>query len=347
MSSWPSSAARGAPGGNSIRRGQGYRRGRGSGRGRAGRGGTFGRDITYLGVSSDDDMPQGQQERPHQVDTPVIQQPLEEQSHTGHSALVINVEGNATIRIDLEIKEETRQGQAEDTLGGTEKSSEEDTATGSGSRGATTTATTKASSGEDLTLKEMAESMDQIQQQMQQMQQKLSAVQASVELARLPRGVFVRSQWTPPGAMQVDGVELSGNDQITTAAPEPPSNVQVPEGSGSTRYSSRLTRAPLSDDILFDGMPANQWQPPPEPESRAVSTPSTGQSTVEGQIAFAAAAVADASFLGGTLPDNARPQAAMQPSSTAPFRSLTAEEQEQVALASRKLAGTKNGMKLM
>ncbi|CAG9989441.1 unnamed protein product [Clonostachys byssicola] len=250
MSGSPSNASPGAPGGNSIRPGQGYRLLHGSASRRAGRGGRFGRDVTYLGVSADD-VPQVQQEHHHQADTPVIQQSLEERRQTGHSALVINVEGNATIRIDLERKEETRQRQAEEALGGDQQSPEEDTAMGNGSRRAATTPIPKASSGEGVTLKQMAESMAQIQHQMKQMQQQLSAVQAYVEPAPPPRSVQERS--------------------------------------GNTRYSPRLTRGSPEHRPYRRGPPVNRFEPlaPPKFQAATVSASPTSQATFEEQIAFA------------------------------------------------------------
>uniref|UniRef100_A0A8H7TNP6 Uncharacterized protein n=1 Tax=Bionectria ochroleuca TaxID=29856 RepID=A0A8H7TNP6_BIOOC len=99
-----------------------------------------------------------------------------------------------------------------------------------------------------------------VQQFEQQMEQQISAALASLEPVIPPRGNLARFERDPSGVMQVDGgkLELPGNTQTTTAAPEPLGNVQVPEGSRNTRYSSRLTRAPLSDGILFDGVPAAQ-----------------------------------------------------------------------------------------
>ncbi|CAG9951532.1 unnamed protein product [Clonostachys rosea f. rosea IK726] len=93
-----------------------------------------------------------------------------------------------------------------------------------------------------------------VQQFEQQMEQQSSAALASLEPVIPPRGNLARFERDPSGVMQVDGgkLELPGNTQTTTAAPEPLGNVQVPEGSRNTRYSSRLTRAPLSDGILFD-----------------------------------------------------------------------------------------------
>ncbi|CAH0041777.1 unnamed protein product [Clonostachys rhizophaga] len=243
----------------------------------------------------------------------------------------INAEGYATAQIDQEKKKETRHGQAKEDLGGTQESPEEHTAMGNGSRGATTTATPKTSSGEDLTLKAKADSMAQMQQQM-------SAVQISAE-PTAPRDNLVRSQRASPGATHADGakVELPGsNDPTTTAGPKHSSNIQVPEGSRARRYSSRLTRGPLSDGILLDGIPASQWQPPPETRGRLFGPLPTIKSTVEGQIAPHAAATPDTGILGGALPGFAPSQPTSQSSTSARPGSLTADEQNSAVLASER-----------